>query len=910
MAHSRHALSSSLNPQSPTALMVSFSPVGSGELRMVLESESTIKVERLPRIREMHYGIVLSTRTAMLERRTQESGLGPASLFHLGKHCSGNSHEFIKNPFVVGEYRHQIRKEDDGFVGYYHYVDGINVSQGQSAIERYILQNVGIQLVNDSYYFTKSSAESYANCRNELVASLYMFNAFLQADLSVKYIINFGSTPSYKSPLSIEKSIHISSRSPEGIYSKILTANMSEIALEKFWAELYASEVLRLTLHLDNPSLQVSGLVCLPDCFQDSRAISEAVRGLVRFLPRGSLTGSITSRGASTGNDDASTLRYQNNLVQALIRICASDISGNATDYTVEEIRNVYYTRNQHIGEWDYVILKLLKVQLGSNNEQLFIKLIHDHLEQDSISTQLALITLEQVNFLVSRKHFDTALLLATRCVQLLPLSFDAWHSLALCYILLENYEKALTVLNASPVLLSSRNQKTDLNITSDTRDLFNWTFVERLNTEVEAISEVTFNSYFPPLQVSSGLKSPGSKAGLVDLASMKSLWKDLFIFNSHRRHPISGNVFYQSPLTNCTPKELSSISPSLINVCGPGNSKNLLSSQSSGSASTSILTFTRDSTWGRCYSLLSIIVAKIGWDRLLQVKESAFKQETGSPLQNAFPGNAKEYVVNHEFLDTKDHCGSWFEELITVLYEDYSVLYRLTADKQSTHSAIEWEMIGLLGWNCKYNLKESILSLFTSVKASHLSQGDFDYFSTVQLLEIYYEFVLSEVLYSNIDVYHDDYNNSFFDNKLILRNAKKDGVFDDFVAMITNECLTLDFILTLIMQLVSWNVRWYQLVPNYLILKVLNHLCLMHDVLTIRSQFRILFELNKQVKKTNKNRYTISAYFLNGSPTSPVKELSPSNTKLIEIHELDTILYYLDSLLDKIEKNRMEGHV
>lgn len=839
---------------------------------------------------------------AMLERRSRENvGLGPPTLFHLGKHCKGNSHEFIKNPFVVGEYRHQIRKEDDGFVGYYHYVNGLNVSEGYAAIDRYILLVMGIRSGSggSSYYFTKESSETFANCHNELVVSVNMFNVFHQTDLHAKYVFSFGNTPSYKSPVTIEKSFHIGSFSVEGgVYSKVLMSTMSEISVQSYWNELYASEILRLVLHLDNPSLQVSGLVSLPDCLEDSERMIEAVHCLVSFLPRGSSTGSIASKGASTGNDDASTLRYQNNLIQALTRICASDVSGNGSSYTIDQIRKHY-----PVGDWDYVILKLLKVQLGSNNEQSFIKLIHDHLELDSISTQLALIMLEQINFLISRKHFETALLLAKRCVQLLPLSFDAWHTLALCYILLENYEKALTVMNACPVLLSSRNQKTDLNVTADTKDFFNWIFLERLNTETEAISETTFNSYFPPIQSSQS----------VDLASMKSLWKDLFIFNSHRRHPISGNVFYQSPLTNCTPKELSSISPSLINVCGPGNSKNLLSSQSCGSASTSILTFTRDSTWGRCYSLLSIIVAKIGWDRLLQVKERAFKQDPVTPINSttfAAGHGQQDYIVNHKYLDTKDICGSWFEELITILYDDYNVLYKLTY-QHTNHSAIEWEMLGLVGWNCKYNLKESILSLFTSVKASHLNQGDFDYFGTVQLLEIYYEFVLSEVLYSNIDSYHDDYSETFLDNKLILRNAKKDGVLEDFVEIITKQCLTLDFILTLIMQLVSWNVRWYQLSPNYLVVKLLNHLCLMHDVLTIKSQFRILFEQNKQVKKkVYKTRYTISSYFLNGgtSSTSSTAENDHTTTnKQLVIHEQDTILMYLESLLDRIEKN-IEG--
>ena len=81
--------------------------------------------------------------------------------------------------------------------------------------------------------------------------------------------------------------------------------------------------------------------------------------------------------------------------------------------------------------------------------------------------------------------------------------------------------------------------------------------------------------------------------------------------------------------------------------------------------------------------------------------------------------------------------------------------------------SALEWEMIGLLGWLVKHNLRDSISLLVTGIIGKNV-QGEFDYFSTVQLLEIYDEFIL------DCPGYMDNYNGKFFSNKLILRVSSK----------------------------------------------------------------------------------------------------------------------------------------
>lgn len=243
-----------------------------------------------------------------------------------------------------------------------------------------------------------------------------------------------------------------------------------------------------------------------------------------------------------------------------------------------------------------------------------------------------------------------------------------------------------------------------------------------------------------------------------------------------------------------------------------------------------SILDFERKSTWGRCYDILSLLVAQVGWDELMKIKETVFT--SSKPTLN--------HVVHHgQDRKMMVPCEKWLEQLFLILYEDLRALMTISVQKRQQHSAIEWGMLGLMGWSVKYNLKESISSLITSVMGS---QG-FDYFGTVQLLEIYNEFVLSDTD-SNIDIYYDDYDLKFFSNKLIL---KQSNVYDGFIKVLENEYLTLEIVLLNLMKLISWNLLWYQYVPNYLVFKILSKLVLKYDAVYICTHFRVVFEKNKK---------------------------------------------------------------
>lgn len=258
------------------------------------------------------------------------------------------------------------------------------------------------------------------------------------------------------------------------------------------------------------------------------------------------------------------------------------------------------------------------------------------------------------------------------------------------------------------------------------------------------------------------------------------------------------------------------------------------MSAQSAGLPSLSILNFEKVSTWGRCYDLLTMMVAVDGWDNLVRRKESLFVSSARL---------STDFVVGELEGSHLVTCSPWLDKMFFVLYEDLRTLMTLShRDREQQHSALEWEMMGLLGWSIKYNLKESISALITSVIASS-ANGDFDYFGMVKLLEIYYELVLSE------NSVGDAYTHEFYSRKLILRLYG--NAHEVFVSDLEANYLTLDFILLILLKLVSWNLRWYQYIPNHLITKVINGLCNKHDSVYIRSKMRVVFEQNKKSTKT-----------------------------------------------------------
>lgn len=864
-----------------------------------------------PCIREPYYGKSLGMRSNSQMTISPDTCNGPPDLIHWGKYFGSRRSQFLNDDFISKKWKSNEEpnsKDEDGYVGFYYYANGISFNKNEDTIEDYICDLIGLEKKDDEYRWKKdANVDLSTNSKRDIVATYCTYNIFSKADLRSKFKIRtFGS--SKNASVKIEKSYQVIPNSLDSRNRKVYSFSLQTIKnlSSAFWEELTVSEIVRLFGHLDNPDKQITGLVSYANLTSSKQVIIKSAKLLVKFLNKGSMTetdpaiGSITGTGGS-GESNKKTNQYKNSIIDSLLRICHLETSGEVSDITINEIRRRYYTGVEDVGEWDIVILKILKVQSGSNKESEYIRLIHKHLNSTNIhNTQLALILIEQVKFLISKKDYRTALKISKICIEILPLDFETWYNLALCYILVQDYPNALLVINSIPIILSQKLKNTDTDSVAGVKDIFIETFVDRLNYNEEVISEKTFEAYFPrPKSCASNypryvslLKKPVSDDILIDEGSILKIWKDLFLFNPHLRHPINGNQFYQSPLMNSSARELSSVDPNLIRLCGPSSAKIILSAQSAGIPSTSILNFDRKSTWGRCYDLLSLLIALVGWDDLIRIKENVFKG------LNVISNDSKPvYIVNNNVKEnTQVVCSNWLDQLFLIIYEDLKSLMLITAhDKEQHHSAIEWEMLGLLGWSVKYNLNESISSLITSVMGT-AAQGGFDYFGTVQLLEIYDEFILSEVLDSNISALFDDYELKFHAHKLILNLSGE--VQDEFIRSLEEDYLTLDFILLNLMKLISWNVRWYQYVSNYLVTKILTKLCSKYDLVFIRSKIRVTFEQNKLntafKTKNKKNKFSLSSVLRNSSTSQP---------KAHEFLDSDTIVDYTEKLIGWIDE-------
>ncbi|KAK6455361.1 Chs5p-Arf1p-binding proteins-domain-containing protein [Scheffersomyces xylosifermentans] len=853
----------------------------------------------VPMIREAQFGQCLGLRSKLTlqDPQNQNNDVGPPDLCHLGKYAGARSAEYASHEYLGDSLKSSDLKEDDGYVGYYHFVNGLKLANTDSDIEKYVLDIVGVEKVNDSYAFRKENANSHSerfgslsSSKKELVLTYCSYNVFSKSDFRARYIIHMGSSGKKGTLIHVDSSYQIVPRTGRKV------SNFSAVTIRdlnpSYWEELEASQIVRWAHQLDNPSTQLTGLVSYADFVATADELTASVKLLVKFLSRGSFCGFNAGYGTPTacGNNtdyQKKTNYYRNNLSDALIRLCQMDISGNVCVIAVQEVKARYQRPSSSPHEWDYIISKIYKIQRGSNKEHDHLTLLHEHLKSTEIhNTQSGLILLEQVYFLISKESYDLALAIAKKTVQVLPLDFDCWYSLMLCYILVKDYEHALLVMNSMPVTLNNRSKELDLDTISGIRDHFSSAFIRRQNQNEEPISDKAFNLTFPkPIILD-------DKESSKPLASIQKMWSDLFLFNPHLRHPINGNQFYQSPLMNSSVREVSSVDISMIKICGLKSARNVLASQSAGTPSSSILDFYRKSTWGRCYDMLSLFVALIGWDQVVSLKERVFAGSKAVTTTNV----PEQYVVNHKSeKEAYVKCESWLDQLFLIIYEDLRTLMVLaTRDNEQQHSAIEWEMLGLLGWTVKYNLRESISSLMTSVLGTSI-EGGFDYFATIQLLEIYDDLILSDNVDSTIDLYHDDYDLRFFSNKLILKVSSK-TIYNELIKSLEDEYLTLDFVLLNIAKLISWNVRWYQFSPNYLIFRILSKLIIKYDPVVVTTTLKVLFEQNKKHKsRSNKRASKFSLGSLMGGTES-------NEVERYEFVEDDTICDYVEQVVNWID--------
>ena len=849
-----------------------------------------------PWIRETLYANTFHIRLKQLSAPNRTASIGPSDLVNWGRYIGERLAKSAALEFGPAHDPGGPKREANGYIGYYHFCNGIDYTQGHVGVERYILSTLGMVWSDGAYVRGPHCAVSSGGTNPDKPMFLMhcTYNVFQKAELRTRIIVHVplaqklgarSPKPAPSAEVSVCYSVQYCGEPRTAEYTPETIHELDS----QFWVELAALSLVRAVLRTDYPDTQACGTVNLPDMVVDASALAQAVQTLVARLPWGHMTGTRESYGPGTSSGTGTGLRqkpamYRNRLVDTLVRVCSLDAGGRAADRAIAEIRR----RFGH--DYDYVVCQLLKTQRGSNNTTAFLAVIRDYLERDALLCHAALLLVEQSRFLVGQGSISHAQYVAARAVDILPLDFDSWNQLALCYVLGRSFSRALNIINLMCQVLEQNDASApDFGAANDPYAL-RWMDYA---AEGKFIDLRTFERFFP---------APVDDTN-TNMASMARIWHQTFHYNPNTRRPILG-VFCTSSLALASPLEASSVALELQDVIGPNSAKMRFAAASLRQPYASVLDYEHRSPWGRIYDLLTMVVALIGWNNTLYVRaqvfgdasdnvarDSAARESTDArdsisdaSCDRSGDASTSEVSRNSEGRKASKPICPMLLQLFLVVYDDLAAMTAL--DPNEHRSALAWGSIGFAGWGCKYNLRETLSALITSTLTC--IEGRFLYFPTIKLLQICRELVLSDVTSSALDPYADVCSGAQHTNKLILLHFLPQ-VYGDFAALLEAGYFSLEYVLVYIVKLCSWNVRWYQYMPSDIVVSSLQRLCAKYEYAVVRETLRVVFEKLRKGQQKPSGAFNLKEMF--ASPREERQEY--------EFEDSDTVAEYMECLLD-----------
>lgn len=738
-----------------------------------------------------------------------------------------------------------------------------------------------------------------------VVVTLCTYNVFARAEVRVRFEMRVGARAKTGRPVAVHREYSVKTR------QKVRTGALDAPA----WGELAVATLVRCFCGVDDPARLVCGTVSLAAQVCSARALRAALERGVRLLPRGHLTGmragfggvtallkeqdktvksggksvkdgvkdgnvshratpstsSIASDQPDRDSDQSDrTLRYRNRLVDTLVRLVQLDSSGRAAARAADLVRSI------HGDAFSVVEARLLRAQHSASNDQRFLALAHSHVLASPWLAQSALLVVEQVRFLISRGALDPALALAARAVRMLPLDFDCWYHLALCHAVRGNLPDAVRTLAQLPVLFA-RTQQEGVDGFPDVVFLREQAAKNGVRPRF-----ASFGAKFEKAEADPSARPYVQLGAVFPLPTWAPLAADLpapLAPSAPAGPPVFG-PYHLTPLLRASALELSVLDAAVAKVSAQNSPRLLLCAHSAG-APPCVLDWDRASTFGRAHSLVTFMAAVYGWDAVVRAKTQVFEladSKPASPDSAEFPASTSrirtlsdsetrkeqhitalptaatsestlDVLASLEPLDAPAPCPLWLDLLFLVVYDDLRTVLTVS---DVDRSALSWQMIGLLGWTCKINLKDSITALMTSVAAAE-REGSFDYFGTIKLLEIYSELVLSSVDESSIDLFSCVYDQRHYAHKLALRRAPK--IMLDLVSL-----FSLEYVLQLVLRYVAWTVRWYGYMPSFLVTDTLIRLCYKYDPVQIRATMRVVSAQKPEKKQLGSARLALDS--------------------------------------------------
>ncbi|AAS53459.1 AFR088Wp [Eremothecium gossypii ATCC 10895] len=549
-------------------------------------------------------------------------------------------------------------------IGEHHYITGLDVSSEAMPI---------------AYMNTLRLGRKHTEDEDDLVCTFCTVNLFSKVDVRIR----FESERAFQ------------------VYAVDCGSDEQVQMSDGLWEETFVSGCIRSMVINSDRRRKVPGLIEYPIGAENGRSYSENVVFLLcKYLPRAKDTGvDLTVHTSVTS--------LQNYLADALLKFLS--INPGLFTYAIECLQQLI--EGDPANDFIYRLMQAKVAICSNSNELKAVQFLNSTvtrflpniaaLHNRDLQNAIDLLNV-QVGFLLQKEDYEFALPLAQKATSLVHDNFLSWEQLATCYIGLGQYDEALLAINCMPRLaqgtpgyaasmidlIDSNYYKRPMSL-GPTSDLY--------SVETNYISHSVPHSNHLALQTMiygrTVMSRPSTAAGCIE-----EIWNGPCMKLGPIYGPDSFNLLaFVSPSENNAIKDRGVLQ------------RNSSSTRLSGGDE-------------RVYSLLMDIVARIGWNRFLDIRARIFvmrSEHSTSPT-----------VVPE--LKQKRLCEKWLDELFLNLYEDLRVSANSPLHTQDLqNSGLEWQLLGLTLLRTRY-MDEAVACLRTSILVR------FDVISAHKLLHLF----------------------------------------------------------------------------------------------------------------------------------------------------------------------------
>lgn len=617
-------------------------------------------LKEFPRIIEHQFGESLGNRTRLLSElvNTEKLRLGPPDMVHVT----------LFDRFYKEE------------IGEYFYITGVDLSSESMPL---------------AFLKMLKFDESERQRSNENQISTYCcVNIFRRLDIRIRY--------------ESEKNYQVNA-------IDCRTGTSAVQLSDEIWEETFVSCCLRSVVTNLDPVRKLPGLVEYPFAISHGGVSSclRVIKTLCKFLPRFPECGWDSSKSVHP------TILH-NYLTETLLNFLS--VAPGLMDQAIETLEELIENDNENRTLYSIVMIAIMAqgnqrdlemvTKINKLVEPLLAQL--DAAEPRDNDTLLIVNCLSEVlnlqaRFLINKGDLELATSVAKSSCELASDSFDSWFYLARCYILQEDYERALISINCMPHLPD--------------------------------FDKMTRALCYDPSLVGYYKRPLGSTVARCDLNSVEinNLSGTLKISKEEElRKIVFGRIAMPNESERGKISEIWDTScPNFGPVYGP-HSSNLINFASptevKSVADVKLLarsTIAKQLSWfqHRVYDLLMEITSRIGWNGLLALRSKLFVMEKEYTVDGQFGLSAEGKIPSE--LKKKRLCERWLDQLFLDLYEDLRISTTSEGRRDVMYNGLEWELLGLILLRT-WHWQDAVTCLSTSIMAR------FDIVSCKKLLSLY----------------------------------------------------------------------------------------------------------------------------------------------------------------------------